>query len=514
MANRRFEMYQYRQIIVRLRLGEASRAIARAEKVGRNKIRAICKIAKSQGWLDANKPLPDDNELRKYFHEPKYQSANTSKAKFFQSKIERWVEQGIQATTIHAALTREHGFTGSYFSILRLVKKIKESDISHITMPLDFKPGECAQVDFGAGPKFIDSITGEVKSSWIFVMVLAWSRHLYAEIVLDQTVYTWLGCHRRAFEFFGGVPSKVIIDNPKCAITKACYYDPQVQRAYADLAEGYEFIISPCPPREPKKKGRVESGVKYIKNNFVPLREFRDIVDGNQQLQIWIIETAGNRIHGSTHDKPLTRFEETERSLLKALPDKIPELVVWAKAKVHGDCHLQFEKCRYSAPYALVKRDLWVRAGETTIRIFRDHELVALHPRLFKPGSRSTLPEHVPPHGLAYVMHDPQWCLKQAELIGKHCHQLIQNLFASTVLDNLRSAQGIIGLQKKYGAKRLEAACQRALAFDSSHYRTVKTILAKGLEYQALPETKAFDELANTYTGQGQYCRDPSTLLQ
>ena len=98
---------------------------------------------------------------------------------------------------------------------------------------------------------------------------------MYAEIVLQQDIETWLGCHRRAFNFFNGVSKKIIIDNAKCAITKACYYDPVVQRSYAEFAEGYGFIISACPPHDPQKKGRVESGVKYVKKNFLPLRRFQ-----------------------------------------------------------------------------------------------------------------------------------------------------------------------------------------------------------------------------------------------
>ena len=107
---------------------------------------------------------------------------------------------------------------------------------------LRFKPGESAQVDFGAGPKLMDEHTGEVRKTWIFVMVLSWSRHMYAEIVYRQDVETWLGCHRRAFEWFNGVPGKIIIDNCKCAITKACYHDPVVQRSYGDFAQGYGFV--------------------------------------------------------------------------------------------------------------------------------------------------------------------------------------------------------------------------------------------------------------------------------
>lgn len=238
--------------------------------------------------------------------------------------------------------------------------------------------------------------------------------------------------------------NKVIIDNAKCAITKACYYDPQVQRAYAEYAEGYGFIISPCPPREPKKKGRVEASVKYIKTSFLPLRKFKSLSDGNSQLINWILETAGNRIHGSTHQKPLTSFMETERWLLKSLSYKPPELASWAKVKVHGDCHVQFAKCRYSVPYKLVGQLLWLRASENTIRIYQEHVLVALHSRLIKEGTRSTLNEHLPPHSVAYLMRDPQWCLNQAQQIGEHCYQLIKHLFKHSVLDKLRTAQGII----------------------------------------------------------------------
>ena len=124
-------------------------------------------------------------------------------------------------------------------------------------------------------------------------------------------------------------------------------------------------------------------------------------------------------------------------------------------------------------------QSLWLRACETTVRCFRDHELVAVHPRLHQPGRRSTVDEHLPPEALAYKMQTPQWCLNQAQEIGPGCHELIETLFAHRGLDNLRAAQGVIGLRKKYGNNRLDAACLRALAHDSALYRTVKTILDK-----------------------------------
>jgi len=154
-----------------------------------------------------------------------------------------------------------------------MVNKIKAAT-PKLTSVMDFAPGDTAQIDFGKGPEIIDPDTGKAQKTWFFVMVLAWSRHMFAELVTDQSIETWLGCHRRAFEHFGGVPRVCSVDNLKAAITKACYYDPQVQHSYADYAEGYGFIIAPCPVADPQKKGRVEAGVKYVKNSFAPLRRW------------------------------------------------------------------------------------------------------------------------------------------------------------------------------------------------------------------------------------------------
>lgn len=510
MSNRRFEMYEYRQVIYRMRLGESDRTIAKAGLMGRRKAADLRELAQKHGWLHKG-PLPEDTVLAEHFPKNPETSSSQSLLLPYANEVKSWWQSGIQSTTIHQALERKYGFAGSYSSVRRFISTLKKANPDATTI-LEFEPGEAAQVDFGTGPQIIDIFTGEVLKTWFFVMTLAWSRHQYAEIVTDQKVETWLGCHRRAFEFFGGVPRKIIIDNPKCAITRACYRDPVVQRAYAECAEGYGFIISPCPPREPKKKGRVESGVKYVKRNFMPLRDFRSLSHANQQLKQWVLSTAGNRIHGTTKQKPLTLFTETERPLLNPLPDIPPELVTWAKVKLHGNCHVQFEKAYYSAPFRLVHRDLWLKATETNVKMFDDLNLVAIHPRLRQPGARSTVDDHMPPEALAYKMRDPQWCLKQAEEVGPHCKALIEDLFSDRVWDNLRAAQGIISLGKKYGLIRLEAACYRALFFDNPKYKTVKTILKKGLDQQPF-QLNAFNDLGKAYTGNGRFSRNINTMM-
>lgn len=183
----------------------------------------------------------------------------------------------------------------------------------------------------------------------------------------------------------------------------------------------------------------MESGVKYIKRNFLPLKTFRSLGDANQQLMEWILNVAGTRIHGTTRQQPLMMFDGTEHYTMRKLPDNPPELAIWAKAKLHGNCHIQFEKSYYSVPYKLVRQELWLKINENTVKIFHDHEMVAIHPRAHYPGTKATVMEHFPPQAVAYKMQDPQWCLKQAGNVGSHCHDLIELLFSDKVLDNLRA---------------------------------------------------------------------------
>jgi len=221
---------------------------------------------------------------------------------------------------------------------------------------------------------------------------------------------------------------------------------------------------------------------------------------------------AGNRCHGTTREKPLTRFQEAERALPRPLPDVVPVLAVWAKVKVHRDAHVQHDKCLYSVPFRLMGQGLWLKATDGLVSVYREHELVATHPRQTRPGARSTVPDHLPPEALAWNLQDTQWCLREARRIGPRCHDLVHALFADEVLFNLRAAQGVLRLEKPYGALRLEAACARAISFGSARYRTVKSILAKGLD-QDVPPPAAADELADTYTQGGRFCRDPHTML-
>jgi len=247
-------MFQYRTVLARLRQGDTDREIARARLMGRHKTAALRVLATERGWLNPEAPLPDDALIAQSLGAARRARSTISSLEPYQEIVARWAERGVSGVAIHGALRREHGFNGSYSSVYRMLRAMGQSRPPDATVPLVFAPGEAAQVDFGTGPILFDPDAGRLRRTWCFVMTLCFSRHQYVEFVWDQSVPTWLGCHRRAFEWFGAVPERVIIDNPKCAITRACSRDPLVQRAYAECAEGYAFKIDPCPPADPQKK--------------------------------------------------------------------------------------------------------------------------------------------------------------------------------------------------------------------------------------------------------------------
>ncbi len=398
-------------------------------------------------------------------------------------------EDGVGMQAIYQRLAEDHGYPGSYSALRRYVIHL-EGAVLNAFIRIETAPGDEAQVDFGAAGEMIEPATGELKKAWVFVMTLSASRHQYATFVFDQKVSTWLRCHREAFEYFGGVPKKVVLDNPKCAIVKAALYDPVVQRSYREFAEHYGFLISPCRVRTPEHKGKVESGVKYVKKNFLAGRDAMTITDANAKVITWIEKTAGVRVHGTTKRRPIEQFERVERDALLPLPVSPYDLGVWKAAKLHPDCHVVVDGAYYSAPFRLIGRRLWVRSNGRDVEIYHDYERVATH-AWGSPGTRRTNPAHYPPEKVAFLMATPAWCRQRTGEIGSATREVVERLLSERPLDRLRSVQALLRLAQKYGAPRLEAACARALRFDEATYTTIKRILLRGLESDSLPETSS-----------------------
>src|SRR5205807_324008 len=233
--------------------------------------------------------------------------------------------------------------------------------IPEAAVRIEVPPGSEGQVDFGYAGWMIDPMTGAERRAWVFVLVLSFSRHLYAELVFDQRVETWLLCHVHAFTAFGGAPARMVPDNLKAAIVRASFGgDALAQRAYRECAEHYGFLIDPTRPRTPEHKGKVEqSGVHYVTRHFLAGRDPEPIDELNRRLRTWTIESAGQRIHGTTKEKPGERFERTEQATLLPLPRRPYDPATWKQLRVYRDCYLSFEGSYYSVPHRFVGQQVW-----------------------------------------------------------------------------------------------------------------------------------------------------------
>lgn len=502
MSRRTIQMHEFRQALILMRQGKSNREIARLGILSRAKSKELREIASSSKWLDSPE-IPADAII----YEVICLKAKTSSAIVpFKDKIDKWCNQGITAVVVHRILTEQYSFKGSYHSVQRYMKTLKFNPEKDTTVILKFNPGESAQVDFGKGPVIFDQELNKNISTWFFVMTLCWSRHQYAEIVSNQKIETWLGCHQRAFEWFGGIVNTVIIDNAACAIAKASYSDPVPTRSYSDYALDCGFIISACPPYAPEKKGIVESGVKYIKKNFLALKRFDSISDSNMQLRKWIMDVAGKRKHGTTREQPLTLFK-TEKEKLQPLPRKFPEFGIWRELLANRNCHIRYKHCQYSFPYKLANKKLWVKISETNVKIYDAHVLVAIHPRLTKAGEIHTINEHLPAKAKNFLQHDKDWCLSKAKEIGEDCYAVISMLLDNKPVDMLRGCQSIIYLKDKYGINFLNFACRRALEYETPSYITIKKILAN---HELRESTKS--PLSEVYQGDFEYCREIESI--
>ena len=486
MSGKRKTTVDIYTLLQHLRAGASNRRIKRELGVDRRTAQKYREWAETYSLLSGK--LPPIEELHELLQDtmPASQVPQTvSTVEPYREIVVKLREQGVEIAAIKQRL-EERGFAGSYMAVYRFVRRLEPKQ-ADVTVRVESKPGEEAQVDFGYAGYMSDPATGEKRKTWAFVMTLSWSQYQYVEFVFDQKIATWLRLHRNAFAFFDGVPQRVVIDNLKAGVTKACWDNPEIQVSYRECAEHYGFLVAPNKPYTPQHKGKVEKGgVHYVKRNFLGGREATTLTQANQDVKVWCLTTAGQRIHGTTKVQPIVRFTETEQAALQPLPETPYDLAVWKQAKLHRDCYVVFDNAYYSAPFRFVGQTLRVCGGTQEVRLYTsDYQLIATHERAQTAGERSTHPAHLPPDKLPGLVLDRAACQVVAADIGLAATALVGRLLSDTAVDRLSTVRRLLRLREQVGDERLEAACARALRFDDPNYVTVKRILNQGLEEEA-----------------------------
>jgi transposase len=362
-----------------------------------------------------------------------------------------------------------------------------------LSMRQVYRAGEKVFVDYsGKKPHYVDSSTGEVIEAELFVAVLGASNFAFAEATRTQQGADWIASHVRAFRFFKGVPQATVCDQLKSGVVVPCRYEPGVQRTYEEFAEHYGTAIVPARPRSPRDKAKVEACVQVVQ---------RWILARLRNETFFSLEALNERIAEllrELNDRPMRTyqasrrelFERLDRPVLKPLPAEPFVYGTWKAAKVSIDYHVAVEGHYYSVHYTLVGDRVDVRVGATTVEIFLGGQRVASHRRSSQRGRHTTNPAHMPVSHRKHAEWSPSRLIHWAGKLGPSTAQLVEAILTERTHpeQGYRSCLGILRLEKKYGAVRLEAACARAFAAGARSYRHVDSILKNGLDRMPLPD--------------------------
>jgi transposase len=342
--------------------------------------------------------------------------------------------------------------------------------------------GEKLFVDYaGRTLEVIDPLTGEGCSVQIFVAVLGASNFTYAEATFTQTLPDWIGAHGRAFAYLGGTARQTVSDNLKAGVTKACFHEPMVNRTYADLARHYGTAIVPARPYKPRDKAKVEVGVQIVGRWILARlrnRRFFSLAALNEAIRALLDDLNDRPLRGWGRSRRQL-FEEIERPALTPLPPEPYEYAEWKRCRVGLDYHVEIAKHHYSVPHSLARQEVEARITTATVEIFHRGKRVASHLRSTRPHRPTTVPEHMPSAHRRYRDWTHERVRREAAKIGADAATLIDLILRSRPHpeQGLRSAIGIIGLVKRYGPERVDAACARALALNTRSYTSVAAIL-------------------------------------
>lgn len=427
----------------------------------------------------------DRRTVRKYINriergaaEPR-RAAVSKKLDPFVQVIEQKVAQGLSSVQIYQDLCPLPDFDACYETVKRAVRVLKHVE-PEVYCRMVFAPGEEAQIDFGdIGTLLVD---GKPRRVWLFAMTLCFSRYSYYELVLDQTVPTFLGAIRRGFEDFGGAPSRLKPDNLKSAVLQNALGERYYQEDFFRLCQHYGTLPDAARPMTPTDKGRTERDIGYVKHSCFEGRGLVTFEEAKTWLARWRAEVALVRVHGTTRRRPTDLFQEAERAALKPLPQDAYEVTSFSRHKVRKDCHVHVLANYYSVPHNFVGTSVTVRTSEERIDVFAAGERVATHERARGRGESRTQGEHYPP----------------TKRLGSHeiHRRRIESVRAAgprtiEYLGRLREGPWVFGdqvarlarLVASFGPEALERSCARALHFGAlDGAARVESILERGLQ--------------------------------
>ena len=485
MSQERLSMRKITEVLrLKWTCGLSNRAVARSCRMSHSTVSEYLVRAKQAGltW-----PLPeslDEDGLYRLLFPEKVQAAErlTRPRPDWEQVRKELKKRSVTLRLLWEEYREDHPSGYSYSQYCDLYRRY----VQKLDPPMrqNHKAGEKLFVDYaGDTIPITNPETGEVRQAQIFVAVQGASSYTYAEAQASQELPNWIGGHVRALAFFGGTTQIIVPDNLKQGVKSPCWYDPDINQTYLEMAQHYGVAVIPARVRKPRDKAKVEVGVQVVERWIIARlrnRTFFGLTELNQAIRK-LLDDLNRRIMKHLEKSRYKLFEELDQPALRPLPERPYEYATWKAARVNIDYHIDFEKHFYSVPHTLIHQEVRIRATERLVEISHNsqREPVAIHPRSSTPGRYSTQTAHMPAKHKKAGEWNAERLVRWAGETGPQTAQLIQAILSSRQHPEqaFRSCLGILRLSGQYAQAQMESACQLAQEAKILNYRGIKALL-------------------------------------
>lgn len=494
MANTTISMNKIRQILRLSDQGKSKLTISSYLDLSRTTIRKYLKAFETSGLSEREIDSLTDQELDELFgkirEKPKHEKIRMVALQRCFTKIERELKRtGVTKYLLWQEYIKE--FPDGY-KYTQFCKHYSDWQIRvNPTMHRTHKVGDKLFVDF-AGEKlnYTNKQTGEIVPVEVFVAILGASQLTYVEAVHTQQKEDFICACENTLHFIGGAPSAIVPDNLKAAVTRSHRYEPTLNQAFEDFAHHYDTVVLPARAYKPRDKALVEGAVRIMYTRlYVPIRKklYFSLSELNVAIREYLALHNNQLMKGRTYSRRM-QFEEIERKELKPLPVDRFELKQSFHAKVNKDSHILLGPDRhyYSVPIRFLSKKVKIIYSSSIVEIFSKYERIAIHKRSKVPHAYTTNTSHLSSTHRYSAERTPETFMYRAEKIGDDVLEVIKSILDSQRHEDqkIKSCEGVLGLEKKYGSERLSGACRRALDFgiDTRVFRTIESILENNLD--------------------------------
>jgi transposase len=423
--------------------------------------------------------------LKQPAYGPRKKSKRSSKLDAYRGQVVRWLQTHAYTAAQILQRLREQGYAGGYTILKEFVSEVRPPE-RNAYLTLHFEPGECAQVDWGCAGAV--NVGGTRRRLSFFVMVLCHSRMLYVEFTLGETQEQFLDCHQHAFEYFGGSPKRVMVDNLKSAVLSHPAGQPAVYHPrYLDFARHYGFEVRACNVGAANEKGRVENGVRYVKSSFLHGLALSQFAPINPAAREWCDTVANVRQHGQTHQRPVDLFK-VERPALQPLPVARYDVGVNRLISSSPQFRVTLDTNRYSVPSEYASRRVTLRVYPDRLLIYHEQKLIAEHPRSYDRHQDLLNPDHERQLLAQRRQGREQQLLRTLLRLSPRAEEYYRQLEFKRLNPTVHIRK-IVALCEIYGEERVGRAIEDALEYQAFSSEYIANILEQ--RSRRLPEPGA-----------------------